>query len=76
MNFDIKKESSIEYCENIYALSTTYLKNDNNIELKHLLKEIIMLEDKIRECSNEGDIDNYISLLKIVCNRIEGIINA
>lgn len=74
MNIDVIKESTIEYIENIYALSINYLKDNNNIELKNLLKELELIEDKIRMC-NVDELDNYKSILNHLINRIEGIIN-
>ena len=50
MNLDIKKEVSIEYIENTYALATNYLKRNNSLELKHLLSELELIED---ECDLE-----------------------
>ena len=75
MKLDIIKETSIEYCENMYALGSNYLKLDNNFELKHLLNELTMLENKIRICNNINDLNNYKVLLVQIVNRIEGIIN-
>lgn len=75
MKLDIIKETSIEYCENMYAFGSTHLKLDNNFELKHLLNELTMLEDKIRICTNINKLNNYKVLLGQIVNRIEGIIN-
>ena len=75
MNIDILKETTIEYIENIYALSISYLKNKNNIELKNLLKELEFMEDNIRQCKDLDILDNYKSILDNLINRIEDIIN-
>lgn len=75
MNIDILKETTIEYIENIYALSISYLKNKNNIELKNLLKELELIEDKIRLCEDSNILDNYKHISDNIINRIEGIIN-
>lgn len=75
MKLDIIKETSIEYCENMYALGSNHLKLDNNFELKHLLSELTMLEDKIRISTNINELNNYKVLLEQIINRIEGIIN-
>lgn len=72
---DIIKESTIEYIENIYALSISYLKDNNNMELKNLLKELELIEDKIRLCDDEQILNNYKNILNQLINRIEGIIN-
>lgn len=75
MNIDIIKEVTIEYIENIYALAINNLKNNNNLELKNLIKELTMLEDNIRVCEDMDTLDNYKILLDQLINRIEGIIN-
>jgi len=72
---DIIKETTIEYIENIYALSISYLKDNNNMELKNLLKELELIEDKIRLCDDEQILNNYKNILNQLINRIEGIIN-
>ena len=74
MNIDIIKESTIEYIENFYALSINYLKKYNNLQLKNLIEELEMLEDKIR-ISNELELNNYQIILNNLLNKIEGIIN-
>lgn len=75
MKLDIVKEASIEYCENMYALGSNHLRIENNLELKHLLKELTMLEDKIRICDDIEQLNNYKVLLTQIVNKIEGIIN-
>ena len=75
MDIDITKEVTLEFIENIYALSVNYLKNKNNIELKNLLKELELIEDKIRECESIDLLDNYKNILDDLINKIEGIIN-
>lgn len=75
MNIEIIKETTIEYIENIYALSSNYLKENNNVELKNLLKEIELIEDKIKVCDNIETLNNYKGVLNHLINRIEGIIN-
>ncbi|MBR6690235.1 MAG: hypothetical protein IKL65_02775 [Bacilli bacterium] len=75
MNIDITKESTIEYIESIYALSISYLKNNTNIELKNLLKELELIEDKIRICDDIEVLNNYKNILNSLIYRIEGIIN-
>lgn len=75
MNIDIIKETTVEYIENIYALSSNYLKYNNNAELKNLLKELELLEDKIKICNDIKLLNNYKNILNPIINRIEGIIN-
>ncbi len=75
MDINLIKEVTLEYIENIYALSISYLKNNNNIELKNLLKELELMEDKIRECEDENLLNNYKNILDDLINKIEGIIN-
>lgn len=72
MNLEIKKEVSIEYIENIYALAINYLKNNNSLELRYLLDELELIEDKVRVCS---DVSRYKIILNSLIDRIEGIIN-
>lgn len=64
MDIDTIKSTTIEYCENIYALSCNYLKNNINIELINLMDELTFYEDKIRECRDINTINNY----KIILN--------
>ncbi len=75
MDINLIKEITFEYIENIYALSISYLKNNNNVELKNLLKELELIEDKIRECEDENLLSNYKNILDDLINKIEGIIN-
>ena len=75
MSLDIKKEVSIEYIENTYALGTNYLKKNNNLELKHLLNELELIEDKIRMCSDIELLKNYKVLLEPLIGKIEVIVN-
>ena len=70
MNIEIIKETTIEYIENIYALSSNYLKENNNVELKNLLKEIELIEDKIKVCDNIETLNNYKGVLNHLINRI------
>ena len=56
-------------------ISISYLKNNNNVELKNLLKELELIEDKIRECEDENLLSNYKNILDDLINKIEGIIN-
>lgn len=76
MNFDIIKESCIEYCRNTYALGISSLKKCNNSELRNLLLDIISLEDEIRSCDDINIIFKYKYRLENIMNRIEVIINA
>lgn len=75
MSLDIKKEVSIEYIENTYALGTNYLKKNNNLELKHLLNELELIEDKIRMCNDIELLKNYKVLLEPLIGKIEVIVN-
>ena len=75
MNIDIKKEVSIEYIENTYALASNYLKKNNSLELKHLLNELELIEDKIRICNDVEFLKRYKVILKQLINKIEVIIN-
>ena len=75
MYLDIKKEASIEYIENTYALATNYLKKNNSLELKYLLSELELIEDKIRICDDIGLLKRYKTILEPLINKIEVIIN-
>lgn len=75
MNLDIKKEVSIEYIENTYALASNYLKINNNLELKHLLNELELIEDKIRICNDIDLLKRYKVILEQLIDKIEVIIN-
>ncbi len=75
MNIDVIKEMSIEYIENIYAISINYLKNNNNIEIKNLLEELELMEEKIKECRSIDELNNYKNILDDLINKIEGIIH-
>lgn len=72
---ELIKEITIEYIENIYALSVNYLKDNNNIELKYLLRELELIEDKIRECNDEDSLNNYRTVLEHLISRIEAVMN-
>ncbi len=73
MNINVMKESIIEYCENIFALSIN--KSENNLELKKLLSELTFYEDKVRICSEINKVNNYKKIIMYTINRIEEIIN-
>jgi len=75
MNLDIKKEVSIEYIENTYALGINYLKKNNSLELKHLLNELELIEDKIRICNDIEFLKRYKVILEQLINKIEVIVN-
>lgn len=75
MNIDIKKEVSIEYIENTYALASNYLKKNNSLELKHLLNELELIEDKIRICNDIEFLKRYKVILEQLINKIEVIVN-
>ena len=75
MNLDIKKEVSIEYIENTYALASNYLIHNNSLELKHLLSELELIEDKIRMCSDIELLKRYKVILEPLLNKIEVIVN-
>lgn len=75
MNLDIKKEVSIEYIENTYALGANYLKKNNSLELKHLLNELELIEDKIHRCSDIEFLKRYKVILNQLINKIEVIVN-
>lgn len=76
MNFDIIKESCVEYCRNTYALGVNYFSKCYNRELKKLLDDILVIEDDIRKCYDVNDLFNYKYKLEGIVNRIEVIINA
>ena len=75
MNLDIKREVSIEYIENTYALGINYLRKNNNLELKHLLSELELIEDKIRMCSDIELLKRYKVILNQLINKIEVIVD-
>lgn len=75
MNLDIKKEVSIEYIENTYALASNFLMKKNNLELKYLLDELELMEDKIRNCNDVNMLKKYKNLLLPIINKIEVIVN-
>ena len=75
MNLEIKKEVSIEYIENTYALAINYLKHNNSLELKHLLSELELIEYKIRICYDIELLKRYKVILDQLVNKIEGIVN-
>lgn len=75
MDIYTNKSNIIEYIENIYGLATNYLENKNNIELKNLLKELELIENKIRLCNDIDLLDNYKIFMDQLVNRIEDIIN-
>ena len=75
MNIDIKKEVSIEYIENTYALASNYLKKNNSLELKYLLNELELIEDKIRICNDIEFLKRYKVILEQLINKIEVIVN-
>lgn len=72
---DIKKEVSIEYIENIYALAINYLKKNSSLELKHLLSELELIEDKIRVCDDIELLKRYNVILEPLIDKIEVIVN-
>ena len=76
MDFDTVKEVCVEYCENMYALVSNYLKSNNNLELVELLEQIENLEDNIRKCIDINKLFDYKKLLEQMMSRIEVIINA
>ena len=76
MNFDTIKEVCVEYCEDMYALVSNYLKSNDNLELVEHLKQIENLEDKIRICDDINKLFDYKKILEQIMNRIEVIINA
>lgn len=75
MDINILKESNIEYCENMYALSMNYLKIRDNIELRKSLDAMDKLEANIRICNDISELNKYINSLNILFDRIEVIIN-
>ena len=75
MSLDIKKEVSIEYIENTYALASNYLKVNNSLELKHLLNELELIEDKIRICNDIDLLKRYKVILEPLISKIEVIVN-
>ena len=75
MDFNILKETNIENCENMYALSINYLKKHNNQELNNLLIILTGLENEIRKCRELNNLTSCINKLNQVIDRIEGIIN-
>ena len=75
MSLDIKKEVSIEYIENTYALASNYLKVNNSLELKHLFNELELIEDKIRICNDIELLKRYKVILEPLIGKIEVIVN-
>ena len=75
MNIDIIKEATIEYIENMYALSINYLNKNNNLELKNILKELDFIENKIRICVDINAFNKLKNVLNNLLNRIEVLIN-
>ena len=75
MNLDIKKEVSIEYIENTYALASNFIMKKNNLELKYLLDELELMEDKIRNSNDVNKQKKYKNLLLPIINKIEVIVN-
>ena len=75
MNREIVKAANIEYIENIYALAINSFVRSNNMELKELIDELDVFEDKIRKEENEKKLNNYIIDLNELINRIEVLIN-
>lgn len=75
MDINLLKESNVELCENLYALSTTYLKNNQSIELNYLLDYLSKLENNIRKCNDIKSLKEYINELHFLSERIEVIIN-
>ncbi len=75
MDIYTNKSNIIEYIENIYGLYTSYLKNKNNIKLKNMLKELELIENKIRLCDDIKLLDNYKVILNQLIGKIEDIIN-
>lgn len=75
MDLNILKESNIECCENMYALSMNYLKNNNNLELRKLIIDMDRLESAIRICDDIILLDKYINDLNFLFDKIEVIIN-
>lgn len=75
MDIDIIKSTTIEYCESIYALCCTYLKNNTDIKLINLMNELTFYEEKIRKSEDINLINNYKIILDNNLARIEAIIN-
>ena len=72
---DIIKEAIIERIENMYALSINYLNKNNNLELKNILKELELIEDKIRVCDDINSFNKLKNVLDNLLNSIEVLIN-
>lgn len=75
MDLNILKESNIEYCENMYALTMNYLRNRDNEELRGLIKAMDKLESLIKECDEIVQLNKYIDDLSVLFHRIEVIVN-
>ena len=76
MEFNIIKETCIEYCENMYALGSNFLKSNSKLELVNILNKIDDIEDKVRKCNDVNRLFDYKKMLELIMNRLEGIINA
>lgn len=75
MDLNILKESNIEYCENMYALSMTYLRERDNSLLRELLSNMDKIENAIRVCDSIDELKRYIDTLEVIFDKIEVIIN-
>lgn len=71
----MNKGSIIEYIENIYGLASNYLMSNNNLELRKLLNNLELLEDKIKLCNDIDKLKNYNILVNDLISKIEGFVN-
>ena len=76
MDFNVVKEVCIEQCENMYAVGSNYLINNDNKELNDILDDLVKLEDNIRICDDINKLFNYKKMIDNIINEMEGIINA
>lgn len=80
-DINLIKESICEYTEEIYAMSISYMK-ENNIDfrltgddiLTNKLVELDMLKNEVIMCNNYEDIINLKYRIEILSNEIRGII--
>ena len=75
MELDILKESIIEYCENIFALGTCYIRKNDDIEIVDLLNKIELIEDEIRVCEEKGTLDKLKSVVENIGKILEDKFN-
>lgn len=75
MELNVLKETNVEFCENMYALSMNYLRDRDNLELRRLIDDMDRIEISIKDCNDIYQMDKYINDLNVLFDRIEVIIN-